>query len=152
MGASGAGYSNAHAQLILDSYQHWTGAQLMEVKHPNEAFLTLYHAPIVVLSHGTEADPILNFGNAAALKLWEMNREAFTQMPSRQTAEPMSQADRSEFMQTVTEQGYITDYSGIRISRTGKRFLIRQTTVWNLVDPKGVYRGQAAAFSSYSSC
>jgi hypothetical protein len=37
----------------------------------------------------------------------------------------------------------------VRISSTGKRFLIKEAIVWNLVDDKGDYQGQAAAFSKY---
>jgi hypothetical protein len=37
----------------------------------------------VVLSHGTEEDPILNYGNGAALALWEMDFGQLTSIPSR---------------------------------------------------------------------
>jgi hypothetical protein len=34
-------------------------------------------------------------------------------------------------------QGYFTGYRGIRISATGRRFLVRGATVWNVVDQEG---------------
>jgi hypothetical protein len=49
----------------------------------------------------------------------------------------------------VTQQGYIDDYSGIRISRTGRRFRILQATVWNLIDAHDRYAGQAASFDRW---
>jgi hypothetical protein len=49
----------------------------------------------------------------------------------------------------VTENGYIDNYEGVRISRTGKRFLIRHAVVWNLWDNNGSYRGQAACFDQW---
>lgn len=37
----------------------------------------------VVLSHGTQEDPVLNYANALGLKLWEMDWERLTSTPSR---------------------------------------------------------------------
>ncbi|MDQ0062768.1 MEKHLA domain-containing protein [Paenibacillus harenae] len=50
----------------------------------------------------------------------------------------------------VTAYGYVDDYTSIRISSTGRRFYIKQATVWNVIDEAGVYRGQAATFTEYS--
>lgn len=46
----------------------------------------------------------------------------------------------------MAAQGYIDDYKGVRISSTGKRFLIKQCIVWEVFDAAGVRRGQAATF------
>jgi hypothetical protein len=54
-------------------------------------------------------------------------------------------------MHQVTTRGFITDYQGVRISRTGKRFAIRNAIVWNLTDSSGVYQGQAACFSDWTA-
>ncbi|MDP3837486.1 MAG: MEKHLA domain-containing protein, partial [Methylococcales bacterium] len=71
-------------------------------------------------------------------------------LPSRASAEPINQAARAELMHQVTTRGFITDYQGVRISRTGKRFAIRNAIVWNLTDSSGVYQGQAACFSDWT--
>lgn len=110
----------------------------------------LFHAPFVVVSHGTQADPILNYGNAAALALWEMTPEQFTQTPSRLTAEPMHRDERARLLERTRRDGYVDDYSGVRISATGKRFRIEQAIVWNLTDAEGNHRGQAATFSEWT--
>jgi hypothetical protein len=34
----------------------------------------------------------------------------------------------------------------MRIAKSGRRFMITDTTVWNLVDESGIYDGQAAVF------
>jgi hypothetical protein len=34
-------------------------------------------------------------------------------------------------------RGFIDDYAGVRIARTGRRFLIQRATVWNLTDDQG---------------
>lgn len=138
------------SQLILNSYQFWFGEPLVD-RHDDperEAYL-LFEAPFPVLSHGTQTAPILNYGNRAALELWEMNWQEFTQMPSRQTAESTYQMERAQLLEEVERIGYSRKYSGIRISRTGKRFYIPQVAVWNLIDESGLYRGQAASFQEY---
>jgi hypothetical protein len=52
-------------------------------------------------------------------------------------------------LDTVTRQGYIDDYRGVRISRTGRRFLIDTATVWTVLDERGAPYGQAATFSAW---
>ncbi len=79
---------------------------------------------VVFLSHGTQDDPILNYGNQAALDLWEMTWEEFTGMPSRLTAEPINREDRERFLLQVRQRGYIDTYRGVRISGSGHRFMI----------------------------
>ena len=67
-------------------------------------------------------------------------------LPSRFSAEPLAQAERESLLACVASQGYIDDYSGVRITRSGKRFTIQNATVWNLINQDGVVLGQAAAF------
>ncbi len=104
----------------------------------------------VVLSHGTETDPVLNYGNRAALELWEMTPEALIKMPSRLTAEPGARAAREKALEDTKRQGFATGYEGIRISATGRRFYIHDATIWNLIDAEGRPAGQAATFSRWS--
>ncbi|MZQ81242.1 MEKHLA domain-containing protein [Paenibacillus sp. 5J-6] len=150
MTITGIGATNAHARLIIDSYERLTGKKLLEDEPlPGTEFEALYHLPFIVLSHGHEQDPVLNFGNLAAQKLWEMDGDTFTQTPSRLTAEPMEREARDHFLRIVNEQGFIDNYTGIRISKSGRRFYIVDTTVWNLIDETGHNHGQAATFREY---
>ena len=105
--------------------------------------------PFVVVSHGTQADPILNYGNLLAQQLWEMDAQTLTSIPSRLTAEPMHRDERAEMMARALRDGFVDDYRGIRISRTGKRFLIERAVIWNLQDAAGRRLGQAATFSEW---
>jgi predicted DNA-binding protein (UPF0251 family) len=52
-------------------------------------------------------------------------------------------------LEAVTERGFIDDYSGVRISKTGRRFRIAQATVWNLLNQEGKPCGQAAMFDHW---
>lgn len=141
---------SAQIQLIARSLKHWTGRELL-AGDCSEVELTekVFAAPFVLVSHGTEADPVLNFGNQAALTLWEMSWEELTRTPSRLTAEAPNREERARLLAAVTAHGFIDDYSGVRISKTGRRFRIAQATVWNLISPDGKYRGQAAMFSRW---
>jgi hypothetical protein len=49
----------------------------------------------------------------------------------------------------VREKGFMSGYSGVRISSTGRRFRIVDATVWDVFDGKGVRRGQAATFEKW---
>ena len=110
---------------------------------------SLFESPAVVVSHGTQADPIFNYANQAALDLFEMDWESFTQLPSRKSAEPLNRQERARLLDAVTSQGFIDDYSGVRISSQGRRFLIPKAIVWNLVDEANGLVGQAATFSDW---
>ncbi len=139
------------SQLLLNSFRRWLGRDLIERKgSPEEQAKALYHAPFVVVSHGMEADPILQYGNKIALDLWELDWERFTKTPSRLTAEPVNQAERERMLAQAQEKGFIDDYKGVRISGTGKRFLVERAIVWNVVGAEGEQIGQAATFSKWT--
>jgi hypothetical protein len=106
-------------------------------------------APFALLSHGTESDPIFNYGNRLALQLFESTFEALTRMPSRLSAETPLQSEREALLREVSEKGFIDHYSGVRISTSGRRFRICNATVWNVHDASGNKIGQAAAFSQW---
>ncbi len=140
-----------HVLHLLHSYRRWTRRELITAAvSPEKCAEALFHAPFVVLSHGTQEDPILNYGNQAALNLWEMTWEKFTSMPSRLTAEPINREERARFLAQVTRHGYTDTYRGVRISGSGRRFLIEQATVWNILDANGKYIGQAATFNRWT--
>jgi hypothetical protein len=138
-------------QSLLDSYVRLVKQELITREGtPQEQAERLFTSPMVVASHGLEKDPILNYGNQAALDLWEMDWEQFTQTPSRLTAEPVNRDERARMLAQAKTHGYINDYRGIRISRSGKRFFVERATVWTIQKPDGTPLGQAAMFSSWT--
>lgn len=140
-----------HTQLLLDSYRRWMKQELIDRSGSElEQSQRLFEAPFVVVSHGAQADPILNYGNRTALELWEMDVDTLTSTPSRLTAEPVHRDERARLLARTVEFGFVDDYHGTRISSTGRRFRIEQAIVWNLVDADDVYRGQAATFSRWT--
>lgn len=137
--------------LILNSYKHWFKKDLFaRCGNLDKEAQALYHAPFALVSGGAEEDQLLNYGNLTAQKLWEMDFDTLCGTPSRLTAEPMQREARDQFLKRVRVNGYIENYEGIRISRTGRRFKIEQATVWNILDREGCYRGQAATFSCWT--
>jgi hypothetical protein len=73
-----------------------------------------------------------------------MDWEEITRLPSRYSAEPLAREERMRLLQRVERYGYVDDYSGVRIAKDGRRFMIQNATVWNLIDEKGQRCGQAA--------
>ena len=139
-----------HSELLSRSLRRWTGRDLLPgLFNPAGFARHVFEAPFVLVSHGTEPDPVLNYGNRAALRLWEMSWAEFTRTPSRLTAEAPERDERARFLDAVSRHGFIDDYSGIRISKSGRRFRILQATVWNLVSESGEPRGQAALFADW---
>jgi hypothetical protein len=140
----------AHTQLLAQSFRRFTGRDLLPgLFNPLGLARCIFEAPFVVVSQGTEADPVLNYGNRAALQLWELSWAELTRTPSRLTAETPEQAERARLLAAVTARGFIDDYSGIRIAKTGRRFRIERATVWNLVTERGDLCGQAATFDRW---
>ena len=139
-----------HVDRLLTSFSSLVGQDLI-LRHGNieEQAHALFHTPRVIVSHGIEDDPILNYGNKAALCLWEMTWDELVQTPSRKTAEPINRAERAKLLTRTRQNGYINDYSGVRISKTGKRFKINRAIVWNISDAHGQYCGQAATFNTW---
>lgn len=137
-----AALNDPRLSLIVESYQRLTGKPLIVEFDP----LALWHAPCAILAHGTEEDPLFFYGNRCALNLFEMSSDEFVCMPSRRSAEPLAREARVALLEKVTKQGFVSGYSGMRITKSGTRLMITDVTIWNLVDAAGEYHGQAAAF------
>ena len=144
------GFQAGSADLILRSYRRLIGQDLLPAAVSGESMAhRLYHSPEVVLAHDTAADPIFFYGNLAAQALFEFSWLELVKLPSRFSAEPVARDERQRLLDQVAQEGFITDYAGIRVSRTGKRFHVANAIVWNLVDPEGTKIGQAATFSQW---
>lgn len=144
------GWLLAHARLMAASYRRWTGRDLVDpAVAADDLGRMLYDAPFALLSHGQGAEPLFTYANRTALSLFELNWPQLVATPSRLSAEPVAQEERARLLAQVTAHGYIDDYAGVRISRTGRRFRIEAAIVWNLVDDGGAYDGQAATFSQW---
>ena len=139
------------SQLLLNSYHHWTGRDLLErVGDPAYQSHALFLSPFVVVSHGMEEDPLINYGNQVALELWEMTWEHLIRTPSRLTAEPTNRAEREWMLEQAKIRGYLDTYQGVRVTSTGRRFLVENALIWNVVGVEGRRVGQAATFFQWT--
>lgn len=139
-----------HVGLIRRSFRHWTGRDLTPARMSDaEAARYLYTAPWALLSHDTQPDPLFNYANQTALGVFAMTWDEMTRCPSRLSAEADRREERAALLRDVAERGYSDGYRGIRIGRHGRRFVIEAATVWNLVDARDIYRGQAASFGHW---
>jgi hypothetical protein len=143
-------FYDAHITLLLNSYQTLLGKPLLAVHGGQTIGQQAFEANFALLSHNTNPDPLFNYANRLALDLFEFSWSEFIGMPSRFSAEPLIREEREHLLATVAAKGFIDNYSGVRIAKSGKRFLIQQAVVWNVYDPSGSYYGQAACFSQPS--
>lgn len=139
------------SKIILETYYKIKGAALFDTGYSDEykSYL-LYHAPFVVVSHGTEADPVFNYANMTAQQLWKIDWQDFVKLPSKYSAEAERMEDRQKLLDTAAKQGYVDHYRGIRISSQGNRFAIENALLCNLADAAGQRVGQAALFRNWT--
>ena len=106
-------------------------------------------APCCVLAHDTAADPRFTYANKAAQRCFEYPWAEFAGLPSRLSAEAPDRVERQALLDKVARDGFAEGYKGLRVSRSGRRFLIEDVTVWQLLDARGVLHGQGALFPAW---
>jgi hypothetical protein len=130
--------------LLAGSYARVVGAML--VPQGKDARWLYHKAPFAVLAHGTDRDPKFIYANAAAQACFEYSWEEFLALPSRLSAEPTDRAERQSLLDKVARDGFLSGYRGVRIAKSGRRFIIEDGIVWELIDGAGRRHGQAATF------
>ncbi len=143
------GYYSDHVSIISESYCRLTGRQIDFNDRQGGVAKALFNAPFALISHGIEAEPVFNYANKTAMQLFNMTWDEITVLASKYSAEYPNREQRSQFLRDVKQNGYIENYSGIRIAKGGQRFYIEKATVWNLTDADGAYYGQAAMFNHW---
>lgn len=143
-------FNAGQVRLINNSYEQLLGQPLVVGFQGKSALAeALFTAPFVVIAHDIASDPVFNYGNQMALSLFEVTWAELIRLPSRCSAEPVVQEERSDLLARVKKYGFIADYHGIRVSKTGRRFYIDKAVVWNIFDDRGIYHGQAACFKEW---
>ena len=138
-----------HIQLLLDSYQHLLNKPLLLADTALTLAEQVFNGSFALLSHNTDNEPLFNYANRTALDLFELEWQEFVGMPSRLSAEPLLQFQREQLLKEVADKGFIDHYSGVRIAKSGKRFLIKNVVVWNVYDQRQNFYGQAAYFKDW---
>lgn len=133
------------AALLAGSFQRLVGRAL--ATRVDAAWL-YGQAPFCLLAHDGAADPRFIYANAAAQECFGYSWGEFVGLPSRLSAEAPEQGERERLLAAVRDRGFIGDYRGVRVRKDGRRFLIEDAVVWELVDAAGVRVGQAAMFET----
>jgi hypothetical protein len=133
--------------LLISSYRRTVGEEPPFLEGGEATAGWLYQqAPSAVLAHDTAAVPRFVYANRAAQACFEYAWDEIVGLPSHLSAEPGARAERQRLLEEVTARGFATNYAGVRIAKSGRRFRIEDGVVWQLADAEGIIRGQAASF------
>ena len=135
--------------LLTGSYERLVGKTL--VPEGTDAKWLYAEAPFAVLAHDPSEDPKFIYANICAQACFEYDWDEVTKLPSRLSTEPADRAARQTLLDAVARHGFMSGYRGVRVAKSGRRFVIEDGTVWELIDADGRRHGQAAAFSSWRS-
>ena len=143
-------YLKDYVCLITNSLKKLANIEIVDFSlSSEEQAKQVFNSDYVLLAHDGANEPVFNYANQSALSLFEMPWEEFTNMPSKYSAESDERGEREKFLADVAENGYSKNYSGIRISKTGRRFEIKNVILWNVYDSENNRIGQAAMFREY---
>ena len=93
----------------------------------------------VLISHGTEDDPIYNFSNIAGLEAFHRTWEEVRKIPSRESVVLQSSDEkiRISLMKNVTANGFVEGATGIRVRGDGQFIRLVDAVVSTVfVEPK----------------
>jgi PAS domain S-box-containing protein len=138
--------------LLQESHLRLVGTSLIpNTENSSNSACWLYEASFCVLAHNTEPDPCIIYVNKAAQRCFGYTWDEFTALRSRLTAEFPDREKRQQLLDLVNLKGFIKNYSGQRITKSGQRFWIENGTIWNLTDRNGILHGQAATFEKWGA-
>ena len=99
-----------------------------------------------VLSHGTQSDPIYNYGNKASLELFGYTIEELCRTPSRLSTVPELMKDRDRLIRDIETRGYGYIDDALRVKADGELFIIDRILVWTVFDEEDNRIGLAAVY------
>jgi hypothetical protein len=118
-----------------------------ELKACADQILAVENWKYPVLCHSgtpsSDHDPVFTFVNDAACRLFLYDKKKFIGLQSKLSAQVENREERFKMLLQAGENGYISNYSGVRVNSQGKRFKIRDALIWSLKDDSGLEIGQA---------
>lgn len=136
--------------LLVSSYRRVVGKAPPFLEGGEATAAWLYErSPFAVLAHDGSAMPRFVYANKTAQSCFEYGWEEIVGLPSHLSAEPQERAERQRLLDQVAANGFAANYAGVRIAKSGRRFMIEDGVVWQLVDDAGRLRGQAASFGRW---
>mmetsp|Transcript_27119 Transcript_27119/g.51378 ORF Transcript_27119/g.51378 Transcript_27119/m.51378 type:complete len:205 (+) Transcript_27119:113-727(+) len=136
-----SGLPQSHLTLLSESYSTLTSTPFpLSGLSPSSIHSSPTH---ILLSHDTSPSPLFTYANLLAQSTF---KSSLIGIESKYSASTSIQPSREDLLNRVTAHGYVDDYEGVRVDSEGNEFMIKNATVWNLVDYEGVKIGQAAMF------
>jgi len=113
----------AFSKLIAGSYARLVGSPLIpkESSVADTARWLYQDARFCLVAHNRDPDPRFIYANMSAQACFEYPWDEFLRLPSRLSAEEVSREGRQRLLDAVTRDGVITNYCGVRITRSGRR-------------------------------
>lgn len=144
-------YQSGFVARVLDSLARVAGCDLIAEQGLDRSTLgkSVYLANFALLTHRGDEEATLNYGNEFAQRLWECDWNELTAAPSSATAPKEDHQTRDQLLVKVNQDNFVSGYEGRRISFKGRLFLIRDVTVWRLLDASGASFGVGACFRRY---
>ncbi|GDY13205.1 MEKHLA domain-containing protein [Planctomycetota bacterium] len=137
------------AAVIVASHRTVVGHDLIKPVPPEEIPDALYHFSSIVVAHDAAADPCFVYANAAAQQLWGYPWAQFVGLPSRLSAPPEERGKRGHLLADGQRSGVVIGRDLVRIAADGRRFVVAEVVLWNLVDASGTRIGQAATYDRW---
>jgi len=140
---------NPQIRELLESYQAALGEPLVDCKGDVTSKVWNLNFPLIM--HDNTIDPKFNYANKAAQNLFEYEENEILGLPSRLSAPADQQKARKVIMEKLKKDSFITNYSGTRVTKTGKLFQIVNATIWNTYNQDRIFSGQAALILSFKT-
>lgn len=103
------------------------------------------------MTHNTDADPRFIYANRTTQACYGYDWNEFTELRSRFSAEAVNREERQRLLDAANRDGYVTEYRGLRVAKSGRRLWIDHVTLWQLIDETGTLHGLAGACSLLST-
>jgi len=144
-------WQGGHVARLVETFARATGRDLVADMKLDPARLgrSAWDGDFALLSHRGDGQATMNYANRFGLALWETDWAGLIRMPSEATAPAQDVAERRVMMEEMAQRGFVSGYTGRRISAKGRLFMIENVTIWKLVDAKGQPFGAAATFKTF---
>ncbi len=138
---------------LLVSYRQAFGHHLLSVEKSQSSLRLLSQELFAfsnpVMAHDSSQENLINYANSSALQLWACKWDQLVGKPSCLTAPVDQRKSRAFVLENALRRGSAVGYSGIRVDRLGRKFLIYNALIWTIWNENGDALGQAASFSNW---
>ncbi|KAG1668165.1 hypothetical protein FOA52_005157 [Chlamydomonas sp. UWO 241] len=141
---------------LITSYHKATGKFLLEDVELDSLPDAIFNAPFVCVAHdrapGVDV-PHYNYANRAGLECFDATWDEFVGMDSTKSTPPVDDDQEVRFKLLAEAESSSTGLAilpeGRRVTMNGEPIVIKNVTLFNVIDFSGDQVGQAAIFSEY---